>query len=63
MKVMKIQDKLMSSIESESIPAAICTFPTCFPCRPPECVQSNLSQPEVPKDCGPWGSGFASLGA
>lgn len=61
MKITKIEDRMITS-EVEQVPGVICTFPTCFPCHPPECTQSQLSQPEPPQACGPWGDGFASLG-
>jgi hypothetical protein len=41
----------------------ICSFPTCFPCRPPECTQSDLESPEAPAECGTWGRAFDSMGA
>jgi len=67
MKITKIEDRMIAS-EAEQSPAVACVLPpcvfpctTCTPCRP-ECTQSQLSQPELPQACGPWGAGFASLG-
>ena len=62
MKITKIEDRMIAS-EVEQVPSAVCILPPCvFPCRPPECTQSQLSQPELSQACGPWGAGFASLG-
>jgi hypothetical protein len=61
MKITKIEDRMIAS-EAEQVSGVVCILPPCvFPCRP-ECTQSQLSQPDLPQACGPWGAGFASLG-